>query len=104
MRSNIDVASSAIVFLNTHKNKLLLFICLFFCIKSSVAQTCPINIDFELGNFQNWQCYTGSTTTSNGKNVINVVSGPATNNRHTIIPRGTRKDPRCGFPISAPNG
>jgi hypothetical protein len=87
-----------------YKYLLLLVTFLFVSLNVSIAQNCPVNIDFELGNFQNWQCYIGSTSSNGIVNTISVLSSIATANRHVIIPKGTLKDPICGFPISAPNG
>lgn len=46
---------------------------------------CPVNIDFESGNFSNWQCYIGTTYTSGVQNVINLSPSPPVNGRHEII-------------------
>ncbi len=72
------------------------------------AQSCPTNIDFELGNFQNWICLTGFVQASGGDNIISLSSsGQAINDRHTIIPRATsigQTDFYGGFPVNCPNG
>lgn len=72
------------------------------------AQSCSTNIDFELGNFQNWICLTGFVQASGGDNIISLSSsGQAINDRHTIIPRATsigQTDFYGGFPVNCPNG
>jgi len=81
----------------------------------SIAQRtqvdCPQNLDFELGNFTNWQCYTGTAATSgtgaSQTNVVsNIVNTTPQNNRHTIISSATTPaiDPYGGFPVLCPNG
>ncbi len=80
--------------------------------KASLAQrttdACPTNIDFESGNFTNWQCYTGTASAAGGvNNVINLSSTttPVTG-RHSIISSTTLPilDPYGGFPAKCPNG
>lgn len=62
---------------------------------------CPPNLDFEMGDFTNWVCRTGSVL--NG-NVVWTRTGQV-NNRHTIISRATAGvDPWAGFSQIAPNG
>ncbi|MFM7711090.1 MAG: WG repeat-containing protein, partial [Ferruginibacter sp.] len=70
------------------------------------AVICPPNLDFEQGNFTNWQCYTGSADTVGNVNVINVVPSNPVNNRHRII---TRANPSAIdffglFPTNPPDG
>ncbi|MBM3415246.1 MAG: hypothetical protein FJY20_02120 [Bacteroidetes bacterium] len=48
------------------------------------AQTCPPNIDFETGTYNNWTCYTGRVAAVNNTNSISLVpSGPQAN-QHTL--------------------
>lgn len=65
--------------------------------------SCPPNLDFELGNFNNWRLYTGTPPTG-GCCPINTptLSGPVTL-RHTIT-SGTGTDGFGNFPIVAPGG
>lgn len=79
---------------------------LFFIILSitSKAQNCPPNIDFELGNFNNWDCFIGDTDDSMGINVIHLFSSPPTTNRHEIISDSTAVDHYGGFPQLCPYG
>jgi len=81
-------------------------------IKASLAQrtadACPTNIDFELGNFNNWQCYTGTASASGGvNNVINLsaVTVPVAG-RHAIVSSLSvpALDPYGAFPAKCPNG
>lgn len=82
------------------------FIILFALIFSSavVLAQCPINVDFELGSFQNWQCYSGNTTFTTNLNKITVNTTTPLNNIHKIINKGTQLDPYGRFPTSAPDG
>lgn len=72
---------------------------------------CPSNIDFELGSFANWQCYTGTASVvGSGASAVNtmsniVLSGPQVS-RHTIISASTTPamDPYGNFPVLCPNG
>lgn len=71
-------------------------LCIFFQ-TSAYAQnaSCPQNLDFEQGNLNNWEFYTGNccpiTTSPSG-----VVA-----NRHELM-SGTATDPYGGFPIVPP--
>ncbi|MBS1645664.1 MAG: gliding motility-associated C-terminal domain-containing protein [Bacteroidetes bacterium] len=83
---------------------------------------CPPNVDFENGDFTNWECYTGSVSGSPPSSATfpvyygNVLSGPiggtppipgATypyiTGRHNVV-SGTDVDPYGGFPIVNPGG
>jgi gliding motility-associated-like protein len=67
---------------------------------------CPPNIDFEGGNFANWQCFTGATRDSSGVNLINLVPSAPTLGRHEIITRTSTptNDQYGGFPRLCPYG
>jgi hypothetical protein len=82
-----------------------LFICLsHFAVK---AQTCPPNIDFESGTFDNWTCYTGYVEAVGSQNVISLSpsNGPGYY-YHTMYSASATAatDPYGGFPINCPNG
>ncbi len=71
------------------------------------AQSCPPNIDFENGNFTNWNCYTGTVASVNGSNFINFdYSGAPVYNRHTLFNANpwAGTDEYGGFPRNCPNG
>jgi gliding motility-associated-like protein len=73
---------------------------------SANSQSCPANIDFESGTFDNWTCYTGNVT-GNGVNVISLTpSGGPVGGRHTMFSSypGDGVDPYGGFPVNCPNG
>jgi gliding motility-associated-like protein len=76
------------------------------CFSSSIAQSCPPNIDFESGNFNGWTCYTGSTAAIGSENVISLsASGGPWPGRHTMYSSSVRgTDPYGGFPVNCPNG
>lgn len=70
------------------------------------AQTCPPNIDFETGTFDNWTCYSGYTSAVGEENQITLYpsAGPVYN-KHTMYTSNTNEvDPFGGFPVSCPNG
>ena len=71
-----------------------------------IATPCPDNIDFEYGNFTNWQCYTGRVDSVGNTNVITVTPSPPIANRHTIFPRviPSALDPFGLFPTNPPDG
>ena len=72
-----------------------------------ITGSCPDNLDFEFGNFTNWQCYIGSVDSVGTTNVITVNPSPPTVNRHTIIPRAvpvSLLDPFGLFPTNPPDG
>jgi hypothetical protein len=60
---------------------------------------CPVNIDFEKGNYTNWYFYTGTCCPANA----NTLSGPVAN-RHVLTNNITSVDPYGLFPIVAPGG
>ncbi|HEX2630539.1 MAG TPA: hypothetical protein VHM26_16080, partial [Chitinophagaceae bacterium] len=71
----------------------------------SHAQLCPPNLDFEAGNFSNWECRTGTVAGGAGTNVITWNATGQVDGRHTIIPAsGSGNDMYGGFPESCPNG
>ncbi len=75
--------------------------------KGTAQNTCPPNIDFEAGNFSNWQCYTGSTTSAGctpGSNSVTATPSAPIPGRHTIItPAAAANDPFGNFPM-CPDG
>ena len=87
---------------------LLLIVILTFNTKSSAQ--CPPNIDFEMRNFNNWECWSGHVFNIGGKNAIiwdppglPVAPDPA---RHIMLSRlpGDGLDPYGLFPKNCPNG
>lgn len=72
----------------------------------SKAQNCPVNIDFEKGNFDGWTSYIGGVVASGGSNIITLVPAGAMPGRHTMMSSfpGDGLDPFGGFPINCPNG
>ncbi|MFA6945148.1 MAG: gliding motility-associated C-terminal domain-containing protein [Pedobacter sp.] len=94
--------------------RLLLLILLSVVAKYSDAQVvteCPVNIGFENGTFQNWDCYIGEIS-GTGERFPNAIrpprvtmnfSGPVPG-QHTLIGRGTGQDTYGEFSLDAPNG
>ncbi len=69
------------------------------------ATTCPLNLDFEKGDFTNWQCFMGTVEDVSNTNSLNLFSTAPTPGRHTLIPPGnTQRDFFGNFPIHCPNG
>ncbi len=60
--------------------------------------SCPPNIDFELGNLSYWHYYVGNCCPINTPTSTSPVI-----NRHTLT-SGTGNDPYGGFPVVSPNG
>jgi hypothetical protein len=85
---------------------LLVFLCTFLLNGATFAQigSCPANIDFEFGNFNNWQAYTGTTYVSGSTNIIYVAPTVPIPGVLDIIQKGTGVDPYGNFPTSAPDG
>ncbi len=83
------------------------FVSLFLCLSLFVkAQNCPPNIDFEYGNFEGWQCYTGGVAAVGSQNVISLSPSSPIDGRHTMMSSfpGDGVDQYGGFPINCPNG
>jgi len=75
-------------------------------IPSVVNSVCPANLDFEYGNFTNWQCFTGRVDSVGNTNVITVTPSPPTPGRHTMYARAipSALDPFGLFPTNPPDG
>ncbi|MBK5272634.1 MAG: hypothetical protein JJE22_16660, partial [Bacteroidia bacterium] len=84
----------------------LCFIVFVLAINDSHAQgiICPPNLDFENGDFTNWECSQGYVVNNNGVNEVSLTnSGPGS--VHTIIPANNQELDEYGFfPKSCPNG
>jgi gliding motility-associated-like protein len=84
----------------------ILLFCGFYTTRLT-AQSCPPNIDFENGNFDNWTCYTGTVSAQSGQNVISLSNsfGPVYD-QHTMYSasNGYQADFFGGFPVNCPNG
>jgi gliding motility-associated-like protein len=88
-------------------NLQIFFASAFVCISLiTKAQNCPPNIDFEFGNFNGWQCYTGSVAAVGSLNIISLSPSSPIDGRHTIMSSfpGDGVDQYGGFPINCPNG
>ncbi len=72
----------------------------------AVASVCPVNLNFESGNFTNWTCYLGHVDSVGNTNVITVTPSPPTAGRHTLYARATPSllDAYGLFPINPPDG
>lgn len=84
-------------------------ICIFVCLfsKAYSQSSCPPNLDFESGTFNNWECFTGTVdTTPLGKNRMNLSPSAPVSGRHEIISRASNPglDQYGGFPKLCPYG
>ncbi|MES2775001.1 MAG: PKD domain-containing protein [Bacteroidota bacterium] len=87
------------------KRKTLFFTFLLSFISTcAFSQGCPPNIDFEAGDFSNWDCDTGRVRLVNNKNVITLSRSVPISDRHQIISSTTAKDPYGLFPQLCPFG
>ncbi len=85
---------------------------LFVLITSSFVSTseaqgglCPPNMDFEMGDFTNWICSSGTVLDSSGFNVVRLPTYGPIPGRHTIMSAANAGfDPYGGFPQLCPNG
>jgi gliding motility-associated-like protein len=69
------------------------------------SQTCPPNLDFELGNYSHWKFFTGSVKTLNGDNAITLESSEPIKGRHELISSANAGiDPFGKFPTLCPYG
>lgn len=88
-------------------NRLSLILAIAFCaiIFNLDAQTCPGNLGFENGNFENWKLYKGVATVENEINLLTTseVSSPVIF-RHTIISDKNLIDPYGKFKVIPPTG
>ncbi len=87
----------------------LLVFYFFTILSNSLYAQCPPNIDFEQGNFNGWQCWTGTTSAANGVNIITWDAnspGSPVDTRHSIISAALDNslDTFGLFPKSCPNG
>lgn len=71
------------------------------------AGQCPLNLDFEMGNFTNWRCFSGSVDDNGVSNIITVFPTNPINGQHTIVTRNTVTNPidyYGRFPVNPPDG
>jgi gliding motility-associated-like protein len=102
-RSNVSPAGSFPPAISNNGNAHLL---------NAANIACPPNIDFENGNFSNWQTNVGTTYSLNSTNILNLPAGTwlintNTANRQVLkdrnsVPPGT--DFYGGFPVNPPGG
>src|SRR5882724_3922889 len=81
-----------------------LIVCTLFSLQNlSTSAQCPVNIDFELGDFTGWQCYSQNGYLGGPPAPIATAPIPG---RHDMlsIPPGNGIDPYGGFPQNCPNG
>lgn len=69
---------------------------------ATVKGQCPVNIGFDLGDFTNWEGYTGSILADG---TIDLPNSGFVIGQHTIISRAAKmKDPYGNFNVASPNG
>ncbi len=81
---------------------LMIHLFLFLCLQS-FAQ-CPPNIGFEQGDFNHWECSTGTISSSTG--AITLQNSGPVSDRHALIKNSNAAgvDHFGGFPVNCPNG
>ena len=85
--------------------KIVLLFCLSLCKVNAISQsTCPVNIGFEQGSFENWECNLGTITRADG--TISLRPSQPSSGRHTLVQNSypQRLDFYGGFPVNCPNG
>lgn len=85
-----------------HRLKYIFLLVFILKVNISSAQ-CPPNLDFELGDFTGWNCYSG---TFNGTVNMNPIPIPPNPGRHDMISATSSptRDPWGNFPTLCPNG
>jgi gliding motility-associated-like protein len=73
---------------------------------ANATAQCPENLDFEMGNFFNWECDTGSVQIIGSQRVLTLNTSPPTINRHVMqsASPGDGLDFYGNFPVNCPNG
>ena len=75
-------------------------------VSNNAVGDCPNNIDFENGNFTNWNCFTGDADSVGTTNLITVTPSAPVPNRHKLINRvlPSAIDAYGLFPTNPPDG
>ena len=74
----------------------------FSCFSQSI--NCPPNIDFETGNFNNWDCFIGTTSYTGNTNFITLTPSGAIATRHELMTNPAILDNYGGFSTVCPYG
>ena len=77
---------------------LLINLLLYSIYTNAQTVSCPPNIDFEAGNFNNWNLYTGTCCPISTGTLSGAITG-----RHTLM-SGSATDFYGGLPVVAPSG
>lgn len=73
-----------------------------FFLPSQTQAQCPVNIGFESGTFDNWQCVAGTVDLYGVPTALPTAPLPL---RHKIYPKSSKELDRFGgFPVVCPNG
>ncbi|MGV3507875.1 MAG: gliding motility-associated C-terminal domain-containing protein [Sphingobacteriaceae bacterium] len=90
-------------FINIRLRLALFITSVFICTHNTYGQNCPVNIGFEQGDFQNWECETGNIAV-NGD--ITLEPTEPVPEQHEIITASPQlvTDAYGNFPVNAPNG
>lgn len=84
--------------------------CIWICLLVTIVtpqltaqSSCPVNIGFENGNFNNWLCQDGFV---NANGVISFTQSQPVNGKHTLLKNAApqARDTFGGFPVNCPNG
>ncbi len=75
---------------------------------TNLFSQCPTNLDFEMGDFTNWECFIGDCKDTLGENIMNLKLSVPVPDRHEIISASSvgssPNDPYGGFPKLCPYG
>jgi gliding motility-associated-like protein len=88
------------------KRVICLSVLLLLLLAKAYTQGCPVNVDFEHGDFSNWQCSVGKTYDTNAVNITSLQPSAPLATRHEIISAATpgANDPYGLFPKLCPYG
>jgi len=94
------------MFLMMTRSVTVVFFILCFFSRAYSQNSCPPNLDFESGNFSNWECFIGYTDTFAGKNRMVLSPSAPLSSRHQIISASSNPgmDRWGGFPQLCPYG
>jgi gliding motility-associated-like protein len=99
--SRVERAAGCCCCVLRHVVLLFFFSCAFFLPATTRAQ-CPVNLGFESGTFDNWQCLAGTIDINGIPTTFPTAPLPK---RHKIYPKSSKEVDRFGrFPVICPNG
>ncbi|MEO8172971.1 MAG: gliding motility-associated C-terminal domain-containing protein [Sediminibacterium sp.] len=89
-------------FISLQHSYYLFFLVCTLCLSVRTTAQCPVNLGFESGTFDNWQCFAGTIDLAG---VTTTYPTAPIDKRHKIYSKNsTELDKYGGFPVVAPNG